>query len=486
VALDYRFVLSCNRLQKSLRTRGEIRYARVPKEVIDVKGTRRVHLAAMAAVFVLLSCSWTGRASADIDLVNSKGWRVFTNGRLNGFGSYTFGDGLPTPPTDAAGMTRYSYLGGGLTGGNGITDDKNKITSTRIRSGFVGSILAFGVQKDLGAGTTLSGYFAVWTSIETNHTRFDSPIPDVRESYLKASGPWGSLLVGRTLGLFGKTSVEIDYNYAHGNALGYPCVLDSTLTAGACGQIGFGVMFPYYSAGIAYTTPSLGGLALTAGVYDPVILAGKWELTPLPRLEGQLAYDQPIGASGKVHAAVEGLWQKLQQTGTSITTDALGVAGGVRLEVGPVRLGAAGHYGTGLGFNYALEDSSASAYIAGTGDPTNVDGKLRNYFGYYGQAMLVFGDIVGREHQGLGKVDVGGGYGVAHLVQIDGLDVNRTDGQIGNPGLPKEQAGINGVVQYHIDDALTVAADYFRANFSWWDGAKQGVNTINAGVTMIW
>jgi porin-like protein len=479
------------RLQKSLPTRAEVRYARLAKEVIHVKGTTLVHRAAMAAVLIFVSCVWTGSASADIDLVNSKGWRVYTNGRLDGFFSYTFGDGFPSAPPGAA----YSYLGGGLTGAN-ILDNQNKITSSRVRSGFVGNISALGMQKDLGGGTTLAGYFALWTAIETNHNRFVPVYPEVRESYLKVSGPWGGLLVGRTLGLFGKTSVEIDYKYGHGNGLGYPCVLDATSTPGACGQIGFGVLFPFYSAGIAYTFPSFAGLALTAGVYDPVILAGKWELTPWPRFEGQLAYDLALGATGKVHAALEGLWQRVAQPNTPgltpavRTEDARGVAGGLRVEAGPIRVGVAGHYGTGLGFNYALEDSAASAYIAGINDPVTVDGKLRNYFGYYGQVMLVLGDIVGRESQGLGRVDLAGGYGVAHLVQIEGLDVNRTDvgsGNIGNPGLPKEQAGINGVVQYHIDDNLVADVDYFRANFSWWDGiGKQSVNTINAGLTMIW
>jgi Gram-negative porin len=436
------------------------------------------------AVGALLLVSWllgVRSSAADIDLVRSGGWRVFTNGRLNGFGSYTYGDGYP------ATQPNYSYLGGGLTEQNGITDAHNKVTSARIRSGSVGSILGLALQKDVGAGTTLSGYVAIWTAVETNHTRLASPIPDVRESYLKVSGPWGSLIAGRTLGLFGKASVEIDDKYAHGYGLGYPCVVASTLSAGACGQIGFGVLFPYYSAGIVYMTPTFDGLAATAGVYDPVILTGKWELTPLPRLEGELAYERSLGVTGRVHGSAQGLWQRVQRTGTSVTADALGVAGGVRLEVGPIRLGVAGHYGTGLGFDYALEDIGASAYVAGDADPLNVDGKLRNYFGYYGQAMVVLGDIVGRQSQGLGRVNVAGGYGVAHLVPIDGLDVNRADGRLGNPGLPKEQAGTNGVIQYYIDDSFVADVDYFRANFSWWDGiGKQSVNTLNAGVTMIW
>ena len=441
--------------------------------------------AAVFASLAVVGCLWTRSASADIELYNNKGWTFYTNGRLDGFLSFTFGDGYPLPPVDPTTMmTKYTYVGGsGLTGAPGITDDKNKITSTRVRSGYLGNILAFGLKKELVPGTLLKGYFAIWSAIETDHTRFHPVTPDVRESYLNVEGPWGSVLVGRTLGLFGKMSVDIDFNYGHGNALGYPCTLDETRTPGACGQIGFGVIFPYFSAGAVYKTPSLGGLTLAGGLYDPVTYPGKWELTPLPRVEGELAYTKTFGEGGKFIAAAEGLWQRVGNIGSSRTADAMGVAGGARLEVGPVRIGAAAHYGSGLGFFYALEDTPTSTYTAlanagpmmNISDDPNTDGKLRTYSGYYGQVMLV-----------LSKLDVFGGVGVAHLNRLDQLDVNRPDGFVPTNVLPKDNLGINGGLAYHIDDNLVADIDYFRAQFSWYDGAQQGVNTLNTGLTMLW
>jgi hypothetical protein len=449
-----------------------------------------VHRTAAAFAFGLVSCClWTGIASADIDIYNDKGWRVYTDGRVGAFLSYTFGDGIPMN----------SPISGGLTGAPVITDDKNNITSTRIRSGFVGSILALGTKKELVAGsgyhswalpdagspTTLGSYFAIWSGIQTDHTRFHPVTPDVREAYLKVEGPWGSVLAGRTLGLFGKAGVEIDFNYGHGYGLGYPCDVDATALA-ACGQIGFGVLFPFYSAGFIYKTPTVAGFALAAGLFDPVTFSGTWELTPLPRPESELTFDMPLGDLGKVHAAVEGLWQRVGRTSTSTTVDVFGVAGGARLEIGPVRLGVAAHYGTGLGFFYALEDSQASTYGRGMNDPANSNGKLRTYDGYYGQLMVVLGNQGATVDVHHPRVDLAAGYGVAHLNQLEGLDVNRSDGGPGNPSLPKDQAGFNGGVFYHIDDNLVASLDYFRANFSWYDGAKQGVNTLNAGLTMTW
>ena len=74
---------------------------------------------------------------------------------------------------------------------------------------------------------------------------------------------------------------------------------------------------------------------------------------------------------------------------------AAGFGYGGRFELGPVRLGLAGHYGQGLGLNYALEVSDASI------DPV---GHLRKFDGYYAQSMLV-----------LGKVDVSAGWGIARV-----------------------------------------------------------------------
>ena len=444
--------------------------------------TTCVRRTAATFVFAFVSgCLWTATASADVDIYNDKGWRVYTNGRVGAFGSYTFGDGYPVPAPGSGGE-----IGSGLTGAPAITDDKNNISSTRIRSGFVGSILALGAEKHLTPETTLGSYFAIWSGIQGDHSRFHPVSPDVREAYLKVNGPWGSVLAGRSLGLFGKTSTEIDFKYGHGYGLGFPCDVDNTALA-SCGQIGFGVLFPFFSAGIVYASPSLAGFTLSAGVFDPVILAGTWELTPLPRPEGQLAYDHPIGNLGSVHLAVEGLWQRVGESTTSRTADASGIAGGGRLEIGRFRLGVAGHYGTGLGFYYPLFDGQEATYAALPSDPPDLNGKLRTYSGYYGQVMVVLGnngpDPVDVHHP---RVDIGAGYGDAHLYQIDGLDVNRTDGQPANNNLPKDQIGINGEVYYHIDENLVLSADYFRANFTWYDGGKQGVNTMNVGLTMVW
>ena len=448
----------------------------------------RIRLFAVSSLGLLLPALCPSASSADVDLVTGNGWRVTTSGRTNAFYSQTFGQGFPETPLDSSGRNAYSYIpGGGLNDAPLIVDDKNNIANARIRSGIFGSFLALAVRKDLGPWATVTGYFALWTGVQTQHQRFQPVTPDVREAYLRAEGSWGSVLAGRTLGLFGRTSVDIDTNYGHAYGLGYPCQINTTALA-SCGQIGFGALDPFNSAGIVYRTPALARFTLATGLYDPVIYSDKWALTPLPRLEAQLSYAAPLGEVGTLSVAAEGLWQRVGRSTASTTTDASGVAGGVRVEVGPTRFGAAAYYGPGLGFYYALEDSQASTYFAGPGDPPGtLDGQLRLYAGYYEQAMLILGNRgskpVDWRHP---RLDIATGYGIAHLFRIEGLDVNRTDGGIGNPGLPKDQEGFNAGVYYHLDDNLVLGVDYFRARFSWYDGVTQTVNTLNAGATATW
>jgi len=211
-------------------------------------------------------------------------------------------------------------------------------------------------------------------------------------------------------------------------------------------------------------------LSATVGVYDPNALAGTWQRTPLPRFEGEIAYDASFGDLGKLHVFGTGMWQKVGRTQTNETAEAAGVGGGMRLELGPVRLGVAGHYGPGLDFSYALQGSQASI---------DREFKLRTFDGYYAQLMFV-----------LGKVDLAAGYGASRLHQSNADRTQDPADPMAPPySPPKQQRGISAGVFVHPVENLTVGVDFFRADFSWYQVgpsivAGQAVNFINAGLTM--
>jgi len=420
------------------------------------------------AAALAFSCgtAWVSKAAGDVTLVEKDGWEMFTNGRINAFASYGNGDGFPTSTThEVVGGAGYSTM---------QSDTSNHYSAMRIRSGFVSNVFGFGFKKQIAEGTTLRGYLGLWTTVETfDRNKWLIVNPDAREGYVKIDGPWGGVLVGRSLGLFGRGSTQVNYDFAHGYGLGFPC--DDKLGP-TCGHIGTGVMFPGFAAGFVYNTPSLAGLQLSVGIYDPVQLLGAWERTPYLRPEAALTYDAPLGENAKFRAWVEGVYQplarqKLEQVtdpdGTmrdvlsDPTTVAKGVAGGLRGEVGPVRLGVAAFHGPGLGLYYALQNSPANFNA--------VTKELRTFDGFYAQSALVFGPV---------RISAGAGVARVHLMA--------SEKDVTTYSVPKQQIGISGGLYYNITDHLILAGEYFRFRAEWYLGESQTLHFVNAGLTATW
>ncbi len=440
-------------------------------------------------------------ARAEVTLNDGPGWQIFSDGRINGFVSYVNGDGYPVASRDSNG-NQVALRGGGLPPddaaieprgpvtdamGNPQPPEQGKHESMRVRSGFLGNILGIGARKKLtNDGTTIKGYISIWAHIESEERRKYRPVvADVREGYLKAEGPWGSLLIGRSLTLFSRGATEIDYLYGHGYGLGYPGSVD--VNGPAAGHIGFGVLANGFAAGFVYATPVFGGLQLTVGAYDPSMLVGSWERTKWLRPEAELTFDTPLSTLGKLKLFANGGWQKVYLKDSAEDTTAAGVGYGGRIELGPVHLGVAGHYGKGLGLNYALQSSDANVGSIAQ------KYELRTTDGYYAQGQLA-----------LGKVDVNLGVGVTrvHLNDSDRVDDRDDDTNMAtpsgnddaNPASPdpvgysviKQQLGMSAGVVYHFTDTLHFGVDYFRANFKWYLGEKQAVNVLNGGATIRW
>jgi hypothetical protein len=416
------------------------------------------------AVGALLSAaavvSWTGVASAEIELAAKDGWTVFFDGRVNAFFTYAFGDAFPEPNADD-----HSVGGGaGIQPEPAQENENGDYAAMRVRSGFLSNVFGFGVKRQIDQTTSLKAYIGIWSTVETiRRDNWEPNYPDAREGYLKLEGPWGSFLAGRSLALFGRGATQIDFMYGHNFGVGHPC---NDAVGPTCGHIGTGVLFPGFSAGLVYGTPRLAGLSLEVGVYDPIRLLGAWESVPYPRPQAALTFEQPLGDLGKVHLFSEGVYQYANRTDIEMdgsenfrTTSAWGVTGGGRLEIGPARLGGGLYYGRGLGFFYALQNTPNVTF--------DNDQNLRYFDGYYGQAALIFG-----------KLHVAAGAGIARM--------KLGEDETGVIGAPKDQLGISGAVYYHLYDYLVLGLDYFRLQARWYSGEKQDVNFLNAGVTVHW
>jgi len=159
-----------------------------------------------------------------------------------------------------------------------------------------------------------------------------------------------------------------------------------------------------------------------------------------------------------------------------------GVAGGGRIEAGPVRFGAAAFRGKGLGQYYALQNSPVVF------NPSTYE--IRSFTGIYAQAALVFGPT---------QLSAGAG-----RVSIDQLESDKVDAEISNA---KSQTGISAAVYYRVADGLVLGLDYFRFQTDWYGAPnsatdavtgetvilpgvitpeRQVVNYVNAGATYHW
>jgi hypothetical protein len=405
--------------------------------------------------------SLAGTAGAEVTLAEKDGWTFFADGRINTFVSVGFGDGFPEPtppPVDAMGNpTRQDYTILGADAGWSIKappleDTSDNYFAMRSRSGFMGTIFGFGLKRKLSDTVTAKGYIGVWTTAEAaNRDKLQTMSTDVRVGYVSLDGPWGSFVAGRDLGLFGRISTETDFLYGHNFGLGLPCMDNGGNPT--CGHVGTGVIGAGFGSGFAYSTPSLAGLTLKVGLYDPVRILGGWDKAPYLRPEAQLAFETPLGDAGMVKFAVEGLWQKLTDIRSEpephdVSTDVWGVAGGGRVEIGPARLGLSAWHGKGLGFYTALQN-----------DPVMYDlsvkpGELRTFTGYYGQGALVFGPV---------QFSLGAG-----IATVDQLEKDKI-----NPALStyKSQTGLSAGVFYSLSDNVVIGLDYFRLMMRWY-GAR--------------
>jgi hypothetical protein len=407
-------------------------------------------------------------ARAEKILFKGDDWQVYTDGRVGGFLSYVHGDGAPVATKVING--EMETINGGVwqvtpatTAGAG----QGTVDMMRLRSGFIGNLLGVGVRNQINPWTTLTGYIQIWSFIESEvRTKANPNLPDVRQGYAKVEGPWGSFIAGRTRTLFSRGATDINVLYAHRYGVGFPNAIDSK--GPTQGMVGFGVLGSGFGAALIYGTPVLAGFQLNVGAFDPATLGGPgWNGTKYARPEAELTFERKLGETGKIVLFGNGAYQKLYKPGQCIPAadnpcdeTVVGFGYGGRLELGPVHLGVAGHYGKGLGLSYALENSYAVADAAT---------HLRWGDGYYVQSQFV-----------VQKFDIFAGWGIARLFLTD-LDL-----QSPAVSVIKWQMGINGGVVYNLTPNLHIDLEYFRAEARWWLGEKQVLNTAAAGMTFNW
>ncbi len=464
--------------------------------------------AALALALLTSTLLASRPAAAEVTIAKGETWEAYVAGRVSAFFSYAFGDGYPPPKregsviqpgggVDPDGLrdTIYEYDAAGMP----IKTKQGTISKMRVRSGYYPNILTVGARKTFHPQLKLTGQVSVWGTIESddvlsagdpestpaNGTRDNGVSADFREGFMRLEGDWGQVTGGRFMAFVGSGLTEVDALYAHGYGAGFPMTTrDITLPVTGelsfpgptTGMTGFGVLGGLYAPGAAYLSPSFGGLRVGVGVFEAAKYSSAgWSRTQGIRPEAEITYD--LQASGlRAHVFAEGGYQKLQVGNDTASTSIWGMSGGLRLELGPVRLGGGGFFGKGIGINHAFDDNESITSGSTMRTVTAPDGtmgtvksnQVRNQRGFVGIAQVV-----------LGPVDIHAGVGQTVLLLLP-----EDEAAIGAISVIKSQLGMSTGVVYHLTDSLHLDVDFMRGQYRWYGGEQQTVSVINSGATV--
>jgi hypothetical protein len=443
---------------------------------------------------VLLASAVTFAASsaeAEVELAESKGWKVTTDGRVNAFASHIWADDRPE------GLESLNWVGFNESSSGGQADADGKLRRTRIRGGYVPSTLAFNLSKQSDSGLKFAARAEIGFQITNiDPTAIANPTwMDPRAVYLDIAGPLGSLRAGRDFSLFSRGNLFMNYELGHAYGVGFPCAYEKVF-GGACGHVGFGTLWPDFRAQITYSTPKfLDAVQVSVGVFDPRSALSNWVQMKTPRIEGEAVVDYRFAKDWGFKAFVNGMFQTIgigadvvDPTTFAVvgredySQNAFGVGYGLLGYLGAFKLGVSGFNGKGMD---AFDLMPFNPIYFGQASIPNEERRFRPVSGLLAEASVSFFDIT-----------VMGGFGQTSLdrvptdIPIDTLDAFP---------LIRSQRGISAGVFYRVEDVV-FGLDYFNAHYgfdprlsSQPDGApprytqeEQVVNVINAGVTLEW
>jgi predicted porin len=294
----------------------------------------------------------------------------------------------------------------------------NDDTATSINTGLLPSWLGFTAttrQNDIDTSVTIS----FQPGASTTGALAGGGGSENRQAFLTfGDKSWGSVKVGKDLGIFGSTAILNDMTLLGVGSQGV--VGSSGGTTTTLGRIGTGYIYADWNGQIAYTTPNMNGFSATIGLMQP------WNVTASGTLSGQSAgntdefgyqgqasYSWTGDFAGKVWAGFFSQEVTGQNDGAatpaaaaSTSDTATAYEAGISATVMNINLVAYGYSGDGVGTTGLLRDGY------------DTTGESRDSDGYYTQATYVIpmGTKLGVSY-GESKLDLANGEAANALVK---------------------------------------------------------------------
>ena len=419
-----------------------------------MKISKKIAVAAIPAVMALASTN----VDSKILLMSQEGWEVSFDGAANAFIMQNSGTNAPT----TAGGTAVTF---DTTAG--IVNARNSETS--IVTGLLPNVWGMTLKAPTANGLDMSARLGLYTHMNGGENALGNGQINIRETSGTISGFFGSVLVGRSLGIHQSNAILNDMLLFGVGASASAGNSNTTL-----GRIGVGYLYTDFQPMVAWTLPELGnGFAAKVALLDPKDVAADTVANSAtdhsaPRVEAQITWNGDFFQTGVgVNLWVDGTYQHTGRTAAETqsrqasagvdrehdSVESAGVGFGTKLSYEGFSLVATGFYASGLGMRG--QHSVLPIMQANLGTPVSTgalddDGKERKTYGGYIQGTFDFG-------QG---TNVGYSYG-GNYMRMTGSDMN-------NLGTTNANTMHSGMIWHNVTDNFRLIAEGGYAEKSWY------------------
>ncbi|MEA3197404.1 MAG: hypothetical protein QOF32_1456 [Gammaproteobacteria bacterium] len=405
------------------------------------------------------------RAVAGID-VNAGDWKIDFSGNVNAF---YVGAGCDSSANDA------------VVGGLACTGDH----AASVRNGLLPAALVFSAttrQDDFDIDVTVGLYPGINSSAAAGvngpgqPSALATPGIDARQVYFTfGDASWGTVKMGRDIGLFGKDAILDDMTLLGVGSTGGNSAPGNT----SLGRIGIGYIYTDWEPQITYTSANYNGFTVSAGIFQPLDAGGAAAGAVLPGQAADAAYRShnapqvQVGVgyawgdpkatdtlSGKVW--VDAVSQQAKASKTDIAANQAGAAtkftgtavdGGAKLDIAGFEAVLYGYTGKGVG--------TTGLYIL----PTSSSGEKRKSDGGYLQATYK-----------INRLKLGLSYGLSELKLADDERPFQAQADL----VKRNSSGVAGVY-FSLTKSVTLVGEYIHTKAEAWNGNSASENDVAIG-----
>ena len=394
--------------------------------------------------------------------MSQEGWEVSFDGAANAFIMKNSVSNVPDSSGGTGNLTFDTY--GGVAGGN---DD------TSIVTGLLPNVWGMTLKAPTANGLDMSARLGLYTHMNGGENSLGNGQINIRETSGTIAGSFGSVLVGRSLGIHQSNAILSDMLLFGVGAAATAGNSNTTL-----GRIGLGYLYTDFKPQVSWTLPDLGnGFNAKVGIFDPDDITADtagFSATDKssPRVEAQLTWNGSFFQTGLgVNLWVDGSYQNTDRNEAEAAARTQQDAAGIETT----RRGANGN---------DSRDTDVDSAGVGFGTKLSYEGFQLVASGFWGNAMGIRGQHTFGANTSVGALDdVGterktyGGYlqgtfdfsqGTSVGYSYGGNCLKRTGNDIQTRGVMNCQTMHSGMIWHNVTDNFRLVAEGGYTEKTWY------------------